>query len=282
MQDLSPAQVALSDRLTRYEIEHEERLAADGRQRARSQDVILTILECVATSPEPLTAAGIARHTGVRRASVYRNLDWLEDGGWVVRDEPSRRYRPSFRLASLGLHALERQQYRDGLLVHAAGLCRDLRSAVWLNFYEAGDVIIADALHWIDDLVVPSCKTLRLPAPVIAAGMALLAFQTDDEVERVAHAAIPSLTPDVPMATEEILAEVELTRGRGYVLRGSEGALAITAVAIPVFNGDGQVVAAFGWVAHDPAALSDGLDVSRRAAERASAQLGYRPPAAFA
>lgn len=249
------------------------------RPRTSSQDVTLAILETVCAALIPLTALEVMQATGLSRATVYRNLELLENGGWIAATGLPKRYCGGLRVGELGLRALGQNRYRGRLLVHAATLCRDIQQPTFLLFYEAGFSVCTDVMHWIDGVVVPGTEVLRIPAPVTSAGKVLLAYQPPDEIERVARAGVPRFTERTKATVDEILAELELIRTRGYGLalgewRGTDDA----GLSVPVFSRDGRIVGALGFPLPSESDFQRLLDIALDCGRKASEQLGYRRP----
>ncbi len=85
---------------------------------------------------------------------------------------------------------------------------------------------------------------LRLPAYRVAAGLAMLAFQSEARVKRLFPA--PWLPPfmNLPsMRRADLLAKLELTQARGYAIDDEGTRQGVYCLAAPVFGAAGEVVA---------------------------------------
>jgi IclR family KDG regulon transcriptional repressor len=240
----------------------------------------LEILWYLAHAPEPATLAAITRATGYSRATLDRTLQRLCQAGWILAEGRPRRYSVSMRLALMGAVILGRSRVREIVLRHARELAQAVQNPVVLAYYDDGDSVFTDAIEVRGDRVTQLITGRRLPAIRTAAGKILLAFQPDEEIERVARRGAPRFTQFGETLPDAIVAEIHAGRERGYATMDRELTLHGAGVAVPVFDHSNQAVAAIGLPVAAPldgSTLDRLLPAARLTASRASVDLQHRP-----
>ncbi|MGE0598215.1 MAG: IclR family transcriptional regulator C-terminal domain-containing protein [Dehalococcoidia bacterium] len=147
-----------------------------------------------------------------------------------------------------------------------------------IAFYEGGDVIYTDGFQRVGENIVPFALTARVNCLTTASGKVLLAFQSQDEIQRVIYdSPIPlrlgGSAPDRAEVLEE-LAQIRLVR---YAVADGEYDARSRGIAAPVFDDESVVAAAIGLDAPSglsPTFVETVLAPLRAAAARASLELG--------
>jgi DNA-binding IclR family transcriptional regulator len=227
----------------------------------------------------PASAREVAMATGIPRATAYRLLADLAEAGWVAEVGNPRGFVPTFRVAELGLSWMKHNRVRDVTLPHLIELARHAGRVCFIAFYDRGDVFYTDAVEVVGDRVMPLLRGERLHPATTASGKVVLAFQDQGEIERVLARPIPRAGPRTKTDPAEVAEELRLTRERGYALSEAEHNAESSGVAAPVFDQSGGLAAAIGVVGPVPMPAdfrSTTLELTRQAAARASAELGYR------
>ncbi|MFM9125323.1 MAG: IclR family transcriptional regulator [Actinomycetota bacterium] len=231
----------------------------------------LAVLEILADAPD-LGVNEIARRLDVSASSASRLLGTLAGHGLVERVPETGRYRLGVRLLQLGTHVLQRLDVRDVARPVLERIEAETGETATLSLPAAGEGVTVD--H------VPSRRSVRSAALVgrpsvahaTAVGKVVLAFGTGREAEiRPELEAFTRRTITDPARLAEVVAE---TRTRGWGEADGEREEDLAAIAVPVFNHAGGLVAIIG--AQGPA---DRFDAdARRAAvpvlEEAARELG--------
>lgn len=223
----------------------------------------LSVLQCLGTTSEGLTVAELSTETALDRAVLYRLLETLGSGGFVVRDPDTRRYHLGVSLVELGARAGRGLEVRRLALPGMRALMDACREAVCLAVRDRGDVVIVDRVEPPGLFVrVGYHVGYRHPLAVGAHGRALLAFLEPD------HRA-PFLDGRASLA-----GELDLNRSRGFATSVDELERGTAGVAAPVLDRAGRPIASVGIVAPsprlaDPAALGPrvrvlGVEISKR------------------
>jgi DNA-binding IclR family transcriptional regulator len=191
---------------------------------------------------EPSSAPRIAEALQVHPRTARRLLNRLAADGWLQRiDGPRPLYVPTMRIVALAAQLADRApvvrlgavvaadlQAASGRVVHLA--VPSYRSALRLLRVN-GD---AESRPQLRDLA---------PAHAIAGGKLLLAYR-EPWRESVLERPLEPVTESTVIDPDAVRAEAETTRARGFAVEDGEFRPGVRAVAAPVRDGLGDVVAA--------------------------------------
>ena len=243
----------------------------------RSVDRAVAILDLLAQGGWR-TGAEVARELKVHRSTALRLLGTLERHALVERDQRTARYRLGLRLPQLASVVTGEFDLR----YVARPVCEHLAMA-------AGETATLDVL--VGDVIVPieqatastslvSVNWLgrRTPVHCTASGKAILAFGPDGVRDRLLNLPLLGLTPHTITGRAELQAQLEEARRSGVARTQEELEVGLDAIAAPVFDAGGDVVAALD-VSGPSHRLRAGAELDRMTREGAadlSRRLGYR------
>jgi DNA-binding IclR family transcriptional regulator len=199
---------------------------------------------------EELSKAGalglneVTQRTGVSKSTVFRVLTTLTHLGYVVRD-PERNYCVSHTLSSLVSESDRVGALRRTAIPWMLKLRSECGETVNLGRLQFDKVIYIE--------VVPSEYALRfseqpgsaISAHATALGKAILAFSDQELVEGVIRGRqLQMYTHNTITNPDELLAELQRVRERGYAVDRGEAAALATCVAVPIFDAFGKPLAA--------------------------------------
>lgn len=218
----------------------------------------LHVIEVLAQHTSGLTVSGLAEHTGLDRAVLYRLLQTLIEQGFVRKDATNRRYLLGVAMLELGVKAGQSFEVRRLAEEPLAALSSDTGEVACLVVQDRDDVVVVAVTEPADKFIQVNYRVgFRHPLGVAAHGKALLAF--------------------LPHGANR--AELNTVRQRGVAFTRDEIESGAGGVAAPVFGHHGGAVAAVGIVA--PSARLGDPDVLAirvlRTAREISERLGWRP-----
>jgi DNA-binding IclR family transcriptional regulator len=200
----------------------------------------LCILGLFDERSERLTIGEVAQRLGVHRSTASRLMATLERHRLLELDGPGT-YRLGLGLVSLAGHVLTRFPVRDGAREIVRRLRDDTEENVYLGVLDGDEVIYIDqvssphvrlSLDWVG-------RRQRLAAGVT--GVVLLAYQPPDAIDELLRESRAEGDSAVPHLGHELLARV---RDQGHLARYEDPVEAYAAVAVPVRDRGGAVVAA--------------------------------------
>lgn len=220
----------------------------------------------------------VAELVGWQKSSVSRALKALAEGGWVERDGRTRSYRLGWRLFALSARA------GDARLVDAArpvlrSLVAKLGETAHLSVLEGTGVLTVLSEAPAQAVRATGWVGRRVPASCTSTGRVLLSDSSTLELcQLFGEASLPAGGPNAPSSVEELVDRMTEDSRRGYAMAREELEVGLVAVAAPVRDGRGVVLAALS-VSGPAFRLGHHLERAGQAVERAahelSASLGH-------
>ena len=238
----------------------------------------LTALELVADAGE-LGVSELGRKLGVHKATASRLAATLADRGLLERDPRSERYRIGFglvRLAGAAMSGLDLVRTARPVLEELAERTRESAN---LGVLSGDGVVYVDQVAGTRAIVTVNWVGRHTPLHCTSNGKVLLAHMDEAERGRVLKEPFERLTDRTIATRAELERSFGETRRRGYAQTLEELEQGLNAVAAPVRQADGRVIAALG--VSGPAFRMRAMDLPRvglltaEAAGVVSRQLGY-------
>lgn len=205
----------------------------------RAADVLFLFARCEART---LGVTEISSTLDISKAVVHRILASLRDRDLVTLDDESHRY-------SLGPAVLVLADAYRGGLDHRALASAAMRRLVEATGETATMSVLSDGRRVHVDQVTPQVE-VRMTVQVGAAyplhagssSKALLAFMPDQDRERVLAQELPAVTGATITSPEELRADLEAIRERGWAVSLGEREAGAGSVAAPVFDHAGDPI----------------------------------------
>jgi DNA-binding IclR family transcriptional regulator len=210
----------------------------------QSVDRAITVLEILARRGEA-GVSEVAAELQVHKSTAFRLLETLEDRGMVEQASDRGKYRLGFgvvRLAgavsarldvvSQGRQACERLAAEVGETVNIAVL----REHYAVNVDQVRGQATVTTHNWVGQLT---------PLHATSSGKVLIAYLTSAERAAVLEAGgLPTFTPATITSPEKLETHLALAREQGYAVAVEEYEVGLNALAAPLRDAEGSVVAA--------------------------------------
>ncbi|MHA7685273.1 IclR family transcriptional regulator [Cupriavidus sp. PET2-C1] len=232
------------------------RKGADGAQSIRRA---LAVLRIVATGQERgVRLVDVVRSTGLSRPTVHRILRVLVEEGAVEQDAGTRRYLIGNEVTLLGLARAARFPLRAVAEPYMQYLSETLGDTTFLTVANGDDSVCIGRWPGSYPVKVLSIDVgARRPLGVGVSGLVLLAALPDDELERIVRRNAQRLA-SLRIDTKELVSRAHEVRRRGYAYAPVGVVPGSRAVAVPVYDAAGTVVAGMAL-----ATITDRLPDSR-------------------
>ena len=245
----------------------------------------LAILACFTSHHRVRGVAEIADAVQLLPQTTHRHLSTLVALGYLQR-EPDRRYRLTLGVTRLGLATLAATGLREHARRYIEELCRCSFFTISLAVLDGPEILHLDRVASARHRGARGEERLRagsrLPAHCTAMGKLLLAHCPPSERSR--HLREIGLTTETPatitgkQALRRALARI---RTEGFAVNDEEFASGAHAVAVPIHDAGGEVIAALGMTAPSTAISLASLVEQLKphlllTAGRISGRLGYR------
>ncbi|MET0930201.1 MAG: IclR family transcriptional regulator [Aeromicrobium sp.] len=208
----------------------------------QSVDRALQILELIATAGESgVTEIGAA--LGVHKSTAFRLVASLEARGLVEQTADRGKYRLGVGILRLAAATTARLDVVQESRPFARLLAADTGEAVNIATLNNGGALYLDQITATAAIQGNNWVGQWLPLHATSNGKVLLAGLTDDQVRAEVGADLAGYTPATVTDVDQLVAEVREVRERGYVVVIDELEMGLTAVAAPIRDVHGDVVA---------------------------------------
>ncbi|MCX7854656.1 MAG: IclR family transcriptional regulator [Anaerolineae bacterium] len=185
----------------------------------------------------------IAQATGLHKATVHRIVMTLLQHGLLERTMEGEKFRLGVRMVDLGLRALRQLDLRRVARPYMEQLVNRFGETCDLGIFDRGQVLSIEVIYGDHALIVATRVGTHLPIHCTASGRIFLAFLPPEVVEPLLNAPLKACTERTITCADRLREELELTRQRGYGIDDEEFEPGIRAVAVPVRDVFGNVIA---------------------------------------
>jgi IclR family transcriptional regulator, pca regulon regulatory protein len=201
-----------------------------------------------AEHPE-LTLSDVARSTGLTRAAARRFLLTLADLGYVHTD--GRLFALSARVLELGYAYLSSLSLPEVAEPHLERLVAEVHESSSVSVLDAEDVVYVARVPVSRIMTVAINVGTRFPAYATSMGRVLLAGMDDEELDAyLERVRLGRLSPRTVRSIGALRAELWRVRAQGYAIVDQELEEGLRAVAAPIRDREGRVVAAVNISTH--------------------------------
>lgn len=224
-----------------------------------------------------LTGAELSRRLELPRASVFRMLYTLEQGGFVERVGDSGSYKLGLGVLRLGFEYLASMELTE----HGRPVIEELRDLCGYSAHlvvRDGREVVFIAKAGGHNAMFHSIQVgARLPAHATVLGRMLLA---NLDLAALRHlypdTPLPAHTPQTPTTIEQLKALIDKHRTDGYAVSQGGFEAGISTICAPVFNDRGEVAAAVSVTVPAPKVAGDDLAALVGQVQQAAVQLTER------
>ncbi|HVS78396.1 MAG TPA: IclR family transcriptional regulator C-terminal domain-containing protein [Steroidobacteraceae bacterium] len=230
--------------------------------------------------PAP-TLSDIARIAAIPAATARRCLLTLEDLGYVTRNGRSFLLRP--KVLELGAAYLDSMDIDHLTKNHLEELASRTGDSAAMSVLDGNDIVYVARASVRTLVRLEAHVGSRFPAHATSMGRVMLAGLTPERLERYfATAKLEALTDKTVCDPTELRALIEECRRCGYSAVADELAYGVVALAVPVLDQSGRVVAALNTSSHSGRTtrarlVRDRLGMLRQLSRRISADMRAIP-----
>lgn len=205
-------------------------------RRVKSAETLFGVLDAT-HSLEGAGVTEIADHLGVAKSTVHDHLSTLIEHEFLVKQ--GTEYHVGLKSLQYGMGAKNRLELVDAAGPSLEHLVEETNEIAWLVVEEYGQAVYVEKA--VGERAVQPYGAIgkRVPLHNIAAGKAILAHLPEKRVREIAdERGLPAQTERTITGIEELLAELETIRERGYARNDGETFEGFRAVASPVLHAD--------------------------------------------
>jgi IclR family KDG regulon transcriptional repressor len=239
----------------------------------RALDVLLLFDE---EHPE-WSVAELSQTLGLHRSIVYRVLCTFEQRGVVIRRDTGGRYRLGLKLVELANVVLASMDLRQATHSVMERLVRETGESAFLTVISEDESVCIHKIESSQRVRVTLTIGGRYPLYAGASNRLLLAYLPTEKTEEMIARGLKQLTPDTITDPDRLREDLAKIRRQGWVFSVGELTPGVAAIAAPLRDSNGEVIAALsiGGLASrfSENRLQTLIEITCQAAEEASHQL---------
>jgi len=202
----------------------------------------LSVLTLVASHPG-LGVTELSKRSGNTKARAYRLLTTLEECGFVRQSAEDASYTLGYAAVTLGLAAQQQVSLVKVANVHLAGLGKLVNENLGVLVREGTESVLIVKWDCSHELRTINDVGHRRPLYVGASGKVLLAHAPAEIQKAVMSGELQRFTSNTIMAKSKLSKELTKVHELGYSASDSEAVGDVVALAAPIFDSLGHVVA---------------------------------------
>jgi IclR family transcriptional regulator, KDG regulon repressor len=241
----------------------------------------LDVLEEFRGETDELGVTELSKKLKLHKNNVFRILATLQSRNYIEQNKSNDNYRLGIKCLELGQTFI----HQRGLLKQAKAILQELAASTgetsYISFLRGNEVVYLDAVEGSSTVRVVSRVGLHMPLHATAAGKALVAFESDEELSRRFSGESRRFTNHTKTTLEELKKDFLAVRQTGFATDLEEFEEGLRCLASPIRDYTRKVVGAIS-VSGPAHRLPDDRIVEVvapdvvRAAAALSTRLGYR------
>jgi sugar lactone lactonase YvrE/DNA-binding IclR family transcriptional regulator len=242
----------------------------------------LYLLDVIGEHPTPPRFKDLQAATGLSKGTLARMLNTLVLFRFVRHEDSDNTYRLGHRLFELAHRVWESFDLRGAAVPLLDRLADDLRETIALCSIENDEVLYIEQRSRGGPFGFRIEIGRRAPLHCTAGGKTLLAFAPPHEQRAVLdRIRLDPFTERTLTSEEALIADLALTKARGYAISRGEHVDGVSSVAAPILDHTGAAIAAIGAFGPSSRLSNDRLHVAGRdlmaAARQISGNVGAAP-----
>jgi IclR family pca regulon transcriptional regulator len=220
----------------------------------------LAVIRAFGPETPQLTLSEVARATGLTRAAARRFLLTLAELGYVRADGRVFSLRP--RILELGFAYLSGLSLPETAQPHMEELVAKVHESCSVSVLDGEDVVYVARVPTRRIMSVTIAVGTHFPAYATSMGRVLLAGLPPPALERyLATVELEPLTRRTLTSRDQLAALLQTVRSQGYAMVDQELEDGLRSIAMPIHDGNDDVIAAINLSSHASRAT---LDMMRR------------------
>lgn len=239
----------------------------------------MDLLNCFKQYKE-LSVIELSKKLNLNKSTVYRILVTLESGDFIRKNEITKKYGLGIKNLELGNIMKKQIEIRSYAFPIMENLARKTQESIDLNIIVNNKRVSIEEIESPHDIRKVIKLGESLPLCVGASGTAILAFLPDNEINKIIERENISGSGQIKIAdTKKLMEHLKEIRREGFAISVQERVIGAGAVAAPIFNSHGNVIASLsisGPVTRfSKKKLKFYISLVKESASKISVSLGY-------
>lgn len=207
------------------------------------------IIRCFGSDAPQQTVSELAVKTGLTRATVRRFLITLMELGYVETD--GRMFRLTPRVLELGYAFLSGLGLPEIMLPHLERLVAEVDECSEASILDGADIVYIARVPGSNLMTIALNVGARMPAHATSMGKVLLGQHSDQELDSyLVKGPLTRYLPRTVTDPQVLREQVVRAREQGYAIVDQELERGLLAVAVPVHDRRGRIIAAINLSTH--------------------------------
>lgn len=239
----------------------------------------IRLLKAFSDDEYELGVSSLAKRLGLAKSTVHRLASTLIKDDMLEQDKETGKYRLGLALFELGARVRRKMNVVNEARLALKDLTEQVGETSHLTVLDHASVLFINKFECRQAIRMKSNVGSRAPAHCTADGKVLLAYKSAEMVDSITVAGLVAYTPKTIVDAAMLAADLAQVRARGYAFDDEETEIGLRAIAAPIRDNTGEVVAAIS-VAGPSQRMTKKVMLSYAprvvaAAESISARLGY-------
>jgi DNA-binding IclR family transcriptional regulator len=221
----------------------EAKAARSADDNLKSLSKLVRVLDCFSVNDRNLSLAEICQRTGLPRSTAHRMMASLRDVGFLDQDKERDRYRLGLKLFELGSVALSNLDLHREARPMVDALRRISGQSVHLAVFDGSRAVVIQRADSSSESSGGMTFIENAPAHCTSVGKAILAYQSEEVVDRLIAGGLQRFTESTITKGEALKAELKKIRKRGFSIDEGEHQPGLRCIGAPIRNQAGQVFA---------------------------------------
>ena len=258
------------------------RVSRPGKARLSSVANSIRLLTSFSGEEDELGITTLATRLRLAKSTVHRLAATLTSAGFLEQNRGTGKYRLGMTLFELGALVRRRMDVANEGRPKLRELLEKTGETVQMGVVDHLSVLYVYEMESPHAIRMAAAVGGRAPLHCTAVGKVLLAHQPADFVERVFEAGLTAYTERTLTRRESVLSMLSEVRAREHAIDDEESESGLRAVAAPIRNHGGSVIAAVGVAAPvqrmNKRVMQTCVPTVIATANAVSARLGYMAP----
>ena len=213
---------------------------------------LLLVVEEIAKAGTPVKPMQLSATLGLPKPTIHRLMQTAEAEGFLQRDLDGRSYGPGPRLRQIAVHTMSSERLRTGRLAILKAIAEEVGETCNLATPDREGMTYLDRVETKWPLRIQLPIGTQVPFHCTASGKMYLSTLRDSTLDAVLKSRpLEGLTEKTITSTDDLRQELIETRKRGYSQDDQEFMLGMTAIAVPVIDTTGRLMATLSVHAPD-------------------------------
>lgn len=196
------------------------------------------ILDILKLSNKELGATEIAEKLGINKSSTYRILRTLAYTGMISKNSDTNKYKLGVKTVDLASGIVNSYDYKDTIFKYMKMLKEEVAETTVLSVYTDLIGVCIEQIEVENTIKYSSKIGYATPLHSGAAGKILLAYQSDEIVDKVIENGLKKYTENTIISGNQLKKEIENIRNSGYAISYAETDIGVMSIAVPIFYKD--------------------------------------------